>query len=175
MQPFAILYNGEKLVLISTTEVPIVSALTQVAAAELKSIGVETEISYLDVPTLMKRERDRRPPGPGSGGWNLVAVFFAGSTNFQPLTNIATDLTCETRTWGAGPCDETTERLKDALASATSGAAQRVALEALNRRLWQVVPLILLGQFRQPAAWRSNLVGLVRPSLVPVFWNVEKQ
>ena len=132
------------------------------AAAELKSIGVETEISYLDVPTLMKRERDRRPPGPGSGGWNLVAVFFAGSTNFQPLTNIATDLTCETRTWGAGPCDETTERLKD-------------ALEALNRRLWQVVPLILLGQFRQPAAWRSNLVGLVRPSLVPVFWNVEKQ
>jgi peptide/nickel transport system substrate-binding protein len=167
-------YKGEKLVLISTTDIPIVNALTQVAASELKSIGVETEISYSDVPALMTRERDRRPPGPGSGGWNLIAVFFAGSTNFQPLTNIATDLTCETRTWAAGPCDETTERLKDLLAGAVGGKAQRLALEALHRRLWQVIPLILLGQFRQPSAWRSNLVGLVKPSPVPIFWNVEK-
>jgi len=45
--------------------------------------------------------------------------------------------------------------------------------KTLSRRLWQIVPAIILGQRVQLYAWPSNVTGSVRPpSLTTVFWNV---
>jgi hypothetical protein len=49
-------------------------------------------------------------------------------------------------------------------------------LERLSRRLWDVIPAVILGQRAQLYAWRNNISGFVpSPSLVTVFWNIEKK
>ena len=56
---------------------------------------------------------------------------------------------------------------------AAGEAAQRDALVALQRRLWESVPLIPVGQFIQPNAWRNSVGGILKSHII-VFWNIEK-
>ena len=44
---------------------------------------------------------------------------------------------------------------------------------AIQARAFESVPFIPLGQYMPPAAWRSNLSGLLKGAQ-PVFWNVQK-
>ena len=46
-------------------------------------------------------------------------------------------------------------------------------LEAMHRRLWEVLPYVPLGQFKQPFVWRKNVTGVLRANNV-VYWNIEK-
>ena len=51
--------------------------------------------------------------------------------------------------------------------------SRRQLLEAMHRRLWESLPYVPLGQFRQPFLWRSNVKGVVKANTV-VYWNIEK-
>jgi peptide/nickel transport system substrate-binding protein len=166
-------YKGEPVVLLGTTEIAIINAETQMAAEAMKSIGINVEIQVNDWGTVLTRQQNKAKPGPGSGGWNVVVTYFAGVTNFHPLTNLTTNLTCDGSNWAGWPCDQEAERLRDALVRATDPAAQRGALEAFHKRLWEVVPVVLAGQFEQPSVRSKNLVGLLK-STNPIFWNVTK-
>ena len=51
---------------------------------------------------------------------------------------------------------------------------RRKRLDAeIQARAFETVPFIPLGQYLPPAAWRSNLTGMLKGA-VPVFWNVTK-
>ena len=52
-------------------------------------------------------------------------------------------------------------------------AKQTQLLEAMHSRLWESLPYVPLGQFRQPFLWRSNVKGVVKANTV-VYWNIEK-
>ncbi len=43
----------------------------------------------------------------------------------------------------------------------------------MHSRLWESLPYVPLGQFRQPFLWRSNVKGVVKANTV-VYWNIEK-
>jgi hypothetical protein len=47
-------------------------------------------------------------------------------------------------------------------------------LAAYSEALWTELPSVLLGQFRQPVAYRKVISGLPHGQLL-VFWNVAKQ
>ena len=55
----------------------------------------------------------------------------------------------------------------------TDPTKQRALLEAMHRRLWESLPYVPLGQFRQPFLWRSNVKDVVKANTV-VYWNIEK-
>jgi peptide/nickel transport system substrate-binding protein len=166
-------YKGEPVVLLGTTEIAIINAEMQMAAEAMRSIGINVQTQVNDWGTVLTRQADKSKPGPGSSGWNVVVTYFAGVTNFHPLTNIATNMSCDASNWAGWPCDAEAEKLRDALARAPTPEAQKAALEAFHKRLWQVVPLVLAGQFEQPSVYRKNLSGLLKASS-PVFWNVVK-
>jgi peptide/nickel transport system substrate-binding protein len=46
-------------------------------------------------------------------------------------------------------------------------------LEKMHARLWEVLPYLPLGQFRQPFLWRSNVTGVLRSNVL-AFWNISK-
>ena len=46
-------------------------------------------------------------------------------------------------------------------------------LEAMHRQLWDVMPYVPLGQFKQPFLWRKNITGVLRSNNV-VYWNIDK-
>jgi peptide/nickel transport system substrate-binding protein len=90
----------------------------------------------------------------------------------SPLTNLGTNMSCD-RAWIGWPCDEESERLRNAVVDAPDDAARKLATETLHRRLVEVQPYRVLGQYDQPYARRANINGLLNAPVM-VFWNVEK-
>jgi peptide/nickel transport system substrate-binding protein len=164
-------YKGEPLVLLTTREIPTIGALGDVTAANLKAIGATVEVRESDWGTMLARRAKKDPPA--NGGWNLFNTNLTSGTMFNPLTNFAIGEACGGKSWYGWPCDEESEALQRAYVRAPDAAAQRVALEALHRRLWQVVPFVPAGQYSQPLAWRNNVTGLLTAT-VNVYWNIEK-
>ena len=50
---------------------------------------------------------------------------------------------------------------------------QKALVEAMHRRLWEVIPYVPLGQLKQPFIWRKNISGVLKANTL-VFWNIEK-
>ena len=55
----------------------------------------------------------------------------------------------------------------------TDPEKQKALVEAMHRRLWEVVPYVPLGQLKQPFLWRKNISGVLKANTL-VFWNIEK-
>ena len=47
-------------------------------------------------------------------------------------------------------------------------------LENLHKRMWDVMPYIVTGQFDQMYAWRKEITGVL-PTSKLVLWNIEKK
>jgi peptide/nickel transport system substrate-binding protein len=165
-------YKGEPIVVIATREIPSIGGLGDVTVANLRAIGANVEVRESDWGTMVTRRAKKDPPA--SGGWNIFHTNFTSGTSFNPLTNFGVNETCGGASWFGWPCDEQAEALRSAYIRAPDDASRRTALEALQRRLWEVVPLVPLGQYKQPIAWRDNVSGLLTAT-VNVYWNIEKK
>ncbi|WP_426955295.1 ABC transporter substrate-binding protein [Muricoccus radiodurans] len=161
-------YRGEPIRILTTQEIPLIDALSQVTAARLRSIGVNVEMENSDWGTLVVR-RARKDP-PDRGGWHIFHTGTEVATVLQPATNAFIDTRCDGNNSPGWPCSEEVEALR--VAAAESPTPERLA--ALNEALWRALPSIPLGQYRQLIARRSNVTGLV-PGPVLVFWNIEKR
>jgi peptide/nickel transport system substrate-binding protein len=109
---------------------------------------------------------------PSAGGWNLF-VGASGVAMYHPLTNIGTNMSCDRKNFAGWPCDEHAEELRQAFLDADE-ADRPASLEKLHRYLALVQPYRVLGQFEQPVALRSNVMGLLTSPVI-VYWNVEKR
>ena len=165
-------YKGEKVVMITTGEIPSISALGDVTADNLKKIGVNVELAVSDWGTMVARRAKRDPPG--QGGWNLFHTTVGGTGMSSPLTNFAINSSCGGDNWFGWPCDPKTEELRSGYIRAAEEGPSRAALEGLHRHLWEALPDIPVGQYIQPWAWRSNITGVLRAHLF-VFWNIDKE
>jgi peptide/nickel transport system substrate-binding protein len=165
-------YTGQPVVLIAASDVPFVSAMSQVIAQDLKAAGVNVDLQSSDWGGMITRMT--RKDGPGAGGWNLFSTWANGALFTHPLINIGTNMQCGGRNWFGWPCDEQAEALKAKFLEAGDDAGRAKAMDAYHRRLAEVQPYTLLGQYDQLFAWRSNVRGVLKASL-PVFWNIEKR
>jgi peptide/nickel transport system substrate-binding protein len=164
-------YKGEKIVMLTTQEIPSISALGEVTADNLRKIGVNVEIATSDWGTMLARRAKKDPPG--RGGWNLFHTTVGGVTMSYPVANFTINSNCDGKNWFGWPCDPKTEELRMAYIRAADKAARQTALEALSQHLWQTLPDIPVGQYTQPFAWRSNVTGVLESPLM-VFWNIDK-
>ncbi len=165
-------YRGERLVFITTNEIPWIGRMAEVAAAGMRQAGMNIDLQYNDWGTVITRQPRKDPPE--QGGYHLFVTGASGATMFHPLTNIGTSMSCDGRNWAGWPCDEQAERLRGAFIEATDEAERKRLAEALQVRLAEVQPYRPLGQADVPYARRANIAGLL-PSPVMVFWNVEKR
>jgi len=164
-------YKGEKIVMLTTQEIPSIAALGDVTADNLRKIGVNVDIAVSDWGTMVARRAKKDPPG--QGGWNLFHTTVGGTAMSSPLANFAINSSCDGKNWFGWPCDAKTEELRAAYVQAADEGPNEAALEALHRHLWEALPDIPVGQYTQPFAWRSNVTGVVRAPLL-VFWNIDK-
>ncbi len=164
-------YKGEKIVMLTTQEIPSLAALGDVTADNLRKIGVNLDIAVSDWGTMVARRAKKDPPG--QGGWNLFHTTVGGVQMASPLSNFTINSACDGKNWFGWPCDAKTEELRAAYIRAANEGADPAALEALHRHLWQALPDIPIGQYTQPFAWRSNVTGVLRSPLL-VFWNITK-
>lgn len=167
-------YRGEPIVLLNSRETLFVGMAGELAAQNLREAGFNIVLAESDWGTLMTRRNSRNPPD--RGGFNLFITSISGSGVYSPLSNSIADTTCGARNFAGWACDDEAARLRDAYIHEPDQAKQREILEQLSRRLWDVMPTVILGQRAQLYAWRNNVSGFVRsPSLITIFWNIEKQ
>ncbi len=164
-------YKGEKIVMLTTQEIPSLAALGDVTADNLRKIGINLDVAVSDWGTMVARRAKKDPPG--QGGWNLFHTTVGGTSMSSPLANFTINSNCDGKNWFGWPCDPKTEELRLAYIRAANEGADPAALEALHRHLWQELPDIPVGQYIQPFAWRSNVTGVLHSPLL-VFWNIAK-
>ena len=69
-------YKGEKIIMLTTQEIPSLAALGDVTADNLRKIGVNLDIAVSDWGTMVARRAKKDPPG--QGGWNLFHTTVGG-------------------------------------------------------------------------------------------------
>lgn len=163
-------YKGEKLVLSTSNDIPSIGRMAEVAAASLRNVGFNIDLQVSDWGTVTTRQQNRG--SQDQGGWNLFVTTASGATMQSPLTNIGTNMACE-KAWAGWPCDAQAEKLRGAVVDAPDDASRASAVETLHRRLAEMQPYRVLGQFDQPYARRTNVSGILKAPVM-LFWNIEK-
>jgi peptide/nickel transport system substrate-binding protein len=158
-------YKGEKLIFVSTKEIPTLGQMAEVAYDALKRAGFNVEMQWGDWGTVgqILRKKD---------GWNLFLTGAPGAVMYHPLINIATDMTCGGLNFVGWACDPKAEELRAAFLNADE-ATSVAALDHYHRYLAEVQPYRVLGQYDALSAIRTNVSGLLESPVI-AYWNVEK-
>jgi peptide/nickel transport system substrate-binding protein len=167
-------YKGERVVVMHPTDQTVIGSMSLVTAAKLKEAGFNVDMQATDWATLISRRPVRESPEVNRGGWNIFHTWgFAGSL-MEPLTSSFIATPCDGKNWFGWPCDAELEKLRMEFEAVTSPEEGRKAAERYQTRFYETVPLVPLGQFTQPVAYRSNLSGILTGTRV-VLWNIEKK
>lgn len=159
-------YKGEKVVVLAPSEPPIQAAAALVTIQNLKKIGVNVEAQAMDWGTLQGRRAKK-------DGWNIFHTYSVGADVFSPAVNAYAQANCDAAPSG-WPCDAELEKLRAAWVAESDAAKRKGLTDAIQARMYEVVPYVNFGQFFMPMAYRSNLSGVLDVG-IPVMWNVEKK
>jgi len=165
-------YKGEKIVLMSATDQPIVQGQALVTLEALRKAGLNVDFQANDWGTLVTRRTMKDPVE--KNGWSIFHTWFAAPDFFSPAVNAQLRANGE-KAWFGWPKDDKLESLVDSWFKAADLAAQKklaadIQIEAYTNN----VPYIPTGQFVIPTAYRKNLDGIIIAPVV-FLWNVEKK
>jgi peptide/nickel transport system substrate-binding protein len=164
-------YQGEKVVLIGGSDIPAYQQMSLVTADLLKRIGMNVDMQMSDWGSVATRRANKA--APSQGGWNLFHTSANGAQLASPLTSPSTITTCDGKNFPGWPCDQVEDDMRLKYIRESDPAKQHTLLEAMHARLWESVPYVPLGQFKQPFVWRKNITGVLRANTL-VYWNIEK-
>jgi peptide/nickel transport system substrate-binding protein len=163
-------YGGERVVLMHPTDQVFYNAMSSVVASSLRRVGINLDEQSLDWGTVVQRRTSREPLD--KGGWSLFPYGAPAAEYGSPV--FATNLRGSGKNaWFGWPSDEMMEAMHMAWIDSNDEGERKRLDAAIQARAFESVPFIPLGQYMPPAAWRSNLSGLLKGAQ-PVFWNVQK-
>ena len=165
-------YQGEKIVLMSATDQPIVHGQALVTLAALRGVGLNLEFQANDWGTLITRRTSKEPID--KGGWSIFHTWFSAPDFFSPAVNILVRGSGD-KAWFGWPTDAKIESLIDAWFKAPDLAMQKkLAADIQVEAYTNEIPYVPTGQFVVPTAYRKNLDGIIIAPVV-FLWNVEKK
>jgi len=164
-------YNGERIVLMTATDQPIVNSQAQVVAEELRQIGLNVDLQAMDWGTLITRRTVKEPID--KGGWNLFHTWTSAPDMLSPALNIPLRANGE-KAWFGWPTDEKLEAMRAQWMEATDLEAQKKVAADIQEEAFTSVPFVPTGQFIIPTAYRKGLHGVIVAPVV-FLWNVEKE
>jgi len=163
-------YKGEKIVIISATDQPIVHAQSLLTAELLRKLGVNVELQAGDWGTLVTRRTSKEPVD--KGGWSIFHTWFVGPDDVSPAAGPI--VASGNKAWFGWPSDAKLEELREAWFNATDPTSAKKAADAVQVQAFKFLPYIPTAQFIIPTAYRSSLSGVI-VAPVTFLWNVEKK
>ena len=165
-------YKGEKIVLMSATDQPIVQGQALVTLEALRKAGLSVDFQANDWGTLVTRRTMKDPVE--KNGWSIFHTWTSAPDFFSPAVNIPVRGSGE-KAWFGWPTDDKIEALIDAWFKAPDLATQKkLAADIQVEAYTNNVPYVPTGQFVVPTAYRKNLDGIIIAPVV-FLWNVEKK
>jgi peptide/nickel transport system substrate-binding protein len=164
-------YDGTPVVLMQSTDLPVLTNLAAVAKAQMEAAGFKVEMQSMDWQTLVGRRTKKDPPD--KGGWNAFLTSWVAADILNPVMAAFFNSACDKALFG-WPCDEVIEKMRDAFAKESDPAKQKqIAIDL--QKYWVDHPTHAnLGQWYQPVALRTTVDGMLAAP-VPVFWNMSKK
>jgi peptide/nickel transport system substrate-binding protein len=163
-------YNGEKITLLVATDVAITKAEGDVTADTLRKIGMNVDYVATDWGTVGARRAKKDPPS--QGGWNIFHTWHAGADCVNPAPYTALDAGGD-KAWFGWPKSDAVQAGIAEWYDAPDAAAEKKAMEAIDRASFDNVTYVPTGFFLLYQAWRNSLSGVVKAPF-PVFWGVQK-
>jgi peptide/nickel transport system substrate-binding protein len=162
-------YKGEKVVVLTATDQPIIKAAADVGVAMMQSVGINVEDVETDWGTVVQRRVKRDPPQ--QGGWNVFFTYWSGMDMFNPAVDTSI------RGNGAGgwfgwPEFPKLEQLRSSWLQAPDVASQQQIARQIQETFFDVIPYYPLGQLLQPTGYKKTLTGV--PFGFVLFWNVKQ-
>ncbi len=165
-------YKGEKIVVLDPTSINVVPQISQVSIAKMREIGLNLDVQTMEWSVMLQRRF--RTEAPEAGGWSIWHTYSPGLDLANPVTSYAMTAPCAKTGWPGWACDPALEKLRDAYGRELDPARRKVIADQIQREVATFVPIVPLGQFFQPVAYRTNLSGVMEVP-IPVMWNVEKK
>jgi len=162
-------YKGEKIVVLTPTDIPWSKAMADITADWLRRLGMNVEAPAMDWATLVQRRAKTEPVE--QGGWSIFHTGWSGLDMVNPAGHVFLRGNGKAATVG-WPSSPKIEELRDAWFRAPDLAAQKKLAEQMQLQAFTDVPYIPLGQYFIPTAYQGNLSGVLKGS--PVFWNVRR-
>lgn len=163
-------YAGEKIVIMSASDISIVHNQALVTAEILKQAGLNVEFQANDWGTLITRRAGKEPVE--KGGWSIFHTWVVAPDLLSPavLSQLRTN---GEGAWFGWPSDPKIEQLRDEWFKEPDLAGQRKIAAEIQQEFYDFVPYVPTGQFVTPTVYRKNLSGIINAP-VAFLWNVEK-
>ncbi len=163
-------YNGEKIVIISPSDVPTIGPMGEVTHDLLTKIGMNAELAAVDWATLTNRRTSREPVE--KGGWSIFHTWAPSNIISTPVEHFAMR-GLGAKGWAGWFEDEKMEQLTREWTVATDAATQTTLADQIQARALETVPFALCGQFKIRTAYRKYLTGVIEGSGA-YMWNVRR-
>jgi peptide/nickel transport system substrate-binding protein len=163
-------YAGEKVLIISPTDIEWLANVSLVTDDLLKRLGMNVETVAMDLGTFFARRNSAEPVN--KGGWSIFHTGLGSVDLASPAFNFA--LRGNGRQgWPGWPTDPMLERLRSSWMGAASEAEHKAIAADMERHAFTTIPYIPLGVRRNYTAYRSNITGMQKAS-APFAWNIKK-
>ena len=163
-------YKGEKIVVLQPEDIGTLAAFGPVTAQALRKIGLNIDLQSQSWAKVVERRANRR--SIEEGGWHIFHTFLPNGDLLDPVTNPALSGAGE-RAWFGWPSDAELEKLRDDFAREGDPAKQKALAAAMQKRAFDVVPYVPLGQTLTPYAYRNTLTGILDGPQA-ILWNIDK-
>ncbi|KAA2212092.1 ABC transporter substrate-binding protein [Teichococcus oryzae] len=162
-------YKGEKVVLLSPSDQPVLAALGDVCHDMLKKLGMNVDYVVSDWGSLVQRRASKAPPD--QGGWSMFNTTWAGLDMINPVTAQVLRAGGESGFFGWADIPRL-EELREEWLDAPDLDAQRFLAREIQAVAIREVPFLPLGQYFYKTAYRQDLRDVVGGLFV--FWNARR-
>jgi peptide/nickel transport system substrate-binding protein len=162
-------YKGERIVILNPGDFPSIAPLGEITADLLKRLGMNVDLQTMDWGTVGQRRTVKAPIE--NGGWNIFHTWTNGVGILNPALNLYIRGQGQAG-WFGWYDDPAMEKLTEEWLNAPQAEQDRV-FDAVQQQAMTGVPMIPLGQYFPPTAYRSSLAGVVKgANCYP--WNVHR-
>ena len=163
-------YNGEKIVILSPSDIPSLAPFGEVTNALLRSLGMNVDLQVMDWGSVDQRRNSREPVE--KGGWSLFHTTWKSRSIANPALN--NNIRGQGKSgWFGWFDDPAIEAMTTDWLNASTDADQQRLFDTIQGEAFAKVPCIPLGQFVQKTAFRSDIAGIL-PGPAAFPWNVHR-
>lgn len=162
-------YNGERFVVLATTDIPVQTNFIQVIVDTMRRLGINVDAQAMDWATVLQRRTSRNPVE--DGGWNMFVTWWEGADLLDPVVQFAMSAAGDSA-WVGWANDPAIEELRTRFAEAASLDEQKGLAAQIQEAFFRQNFHAVLGQFFVPTGFRDNVSGILQAP--PFFWNIRK-
>ena len=166
-------YKGEKIVVLVPSGVPVLGPLSEIAVKQLQAAGLNIDAQVLDFGSLVTRRT--RKDAPEKGGWNIYVTAIGQPDLDTPIANNNLVGGCANVVPGL-VCDERIQSMAATWLTESRPAERRKLVEAIQRRAYEVVSYVPLGQFVPVIGVRRDVKNtqVLEQTGLPAMWGLAK-